>query len=134
MVVRLFLVSLFAVAVCPYGSGMAAEGATGARHAYSCEPSRPVFCRNIHVGCAGVTKIRTSSFDLMIRGKVAQVIFADSALSFSGRTERGRDLVIRLENSRDWMRIEPNGRYSHRIYRAGGAAMSSGICKHRAVH
>lgn len=133
-IVRSCLVSLFACAVFPYGSGTAVEGATEARNAYSCAPARPVFCRNIHVGCAGVTKIKTSPFDLTIRGKVAQIIFADPASSMRGRTEQGRDLVIRLENSQDWMRVEPNGRYSHRIYRAGGAAMSSGICTQNAVH
>lgn len=127
-VVRSFLVSLFTYVVGPFGLGLATESVNEARYAYSCEPTRPVFCRNIHVGCAGVTKIKTSPFDLTIRAKAAQIIFADPASSMRGRTELGRDLVIRLENGRDWMRIEPDGRYSHRIYRASGAAMSSGVC------
>lgn len=127
-VVQSFLVSLFTCAVGPFGLGLATESVNEARHAYSCEPIRLVFCRNIHVSCAGVTKIKTSPFDLFVEGKVARIVFADPASSMRGRTELGRDLVVRLENGRDWMRIEPDGRYSHRIYRASGAAMSSGVC------
>lgn len=96
---------------------------------YSCKPALPVFCRNIHVSCAGATRIRTTPFNVWISDADALVTFAGSDTPLRGRVGDGRDLVIRLHDSRDWIRIERNDRFSHRIYRKRGAAMSYGMCK-----
>ena len=52
----------------------------------------------------------------------------------TGRSEAGQayddnGILIELAASRDWIRIEPDGRYTHRIYRNGRPAMSYGFCR-----
>ncbi len=96
---------------------------------YQCQPTLPVFCRNIHVGCSGRTPIATAPMAIIIRGAAAHLTFADGQPPARGQVTSGGDLVIRLTGSRDWIRIEPDGRYSHRIYRSGRAAMGYGICR-----
>lgn len=105
--------------------------ADGGQQAYSCEPALPVFCRNIHVSCAGATKIRTAVFEVLISGTDARVTFVGAATAIQARVSHGRDLVIRLHDSRDWIRIQRDNRFSHRIYRKRGAAMSYGTCARR---
>ncbi len=108
-----------------------AAGAEAGARSYDCRPSRPVFCRNIHVACAGATDIPTSPFRVSITEALAQLDFQGPGSSVRGRVSDSGDLVIRIENSRSWIRIQPDGRYSHRIYRKGAAAMSQGVCRKR---
>ena len=102
----------------------------------SCRPQLPVFCRNIHVSCSGRTKVRTSMIEILISGEKARLVFAGAEPDIFATVWKGRDLVIRFNTSRNWMRIEPDGRFSHRIYLQKGAAMSYGMCrrKERAEH
>ncbi len=108
-----------------------AAGADDAARSYDCEPLRPVFCRNIHVACAGKTEIPTSPFRVSLTGGLAQVDFEGPEPTLQGQVDGSGDLIIRLESGRSWIRIEPDGRYSHRIYEKGGAAMSQGRCTPR---
>jgi len=96
---------------------------------YDCVPLRPFFCRNIHVACAGRTKLPTSPFRVSVAGDLAKVDFEGPEPSGQGRVSGSGELVIRLETNRSWIRIQPDGRYSHRIYWGGGSAMSQGSCK-----
>lgn len=123
MMIRSLLVAPLLV-ICLVRSADADDG----WYSYSCEPALPVFCRNIHVGCAGATKMRTSTFEVVIAGADARITFAGSDTAIHGRVSDSRDLVIRLRNSRDWIRIQRDKRFSHRIYRKRGAAMSFGTC------
>jgi|GEM_PF-3039962 len=95
---------------------------------YHCQPAQTYFCRNIHVSCAGVTDIPAAPFTVSIAGAVAAVEFEGAAATKSGSVAGEHDLVVRLSDGRDWIRIEANGRYSHRIHAARGAAMSQGRC------
>lgn len=103
--------------------------ASAAEISFSCRPALPVFCGNIHVACAGATTIETRPFEVTIAGTAARVVFERADRPSKGRVSGSGDLVIRLENSRDWIRIQEDDRYSHRIYRAGGTAMSYGTCR-----
>jgi len=96
---------------------------------YTCRPALPVFCRNVHVGCSGRTKIPTAEIEVVLTGTTAQLNFADRATVVSGQITKGDDLVINLADDRAWIRIQADGRYSHRIYPDGKAAMSYGICE-----
>ena len=110
-----------------------AAGAEGLPRSYACDPTLSVFCRNIHVGCSGVTEIPTAAFEVVISDSNARVDFEGEAAPLSGRVSGSGDLVVRLEESRAWIRIQQDGRYSHRIYRDGRAAMSYGSCRRRPV-
>lgn len=102
--------------------------ASGQKQAYFCQPALLVFCQNIHVSCSGRTHIATVPFQVSILGSLAQVSFADAKSSIVGHVRNGPDTVVRLAGSQDWIRIEPDGKYSYRIYRKGIAAMSYGMC------
>ncbi len=124
---RSLLLLLLPLTTTPYLHHAAA--AEAGPHGYHCEPARPVFCRNIHVACAGRTGVPAVPFRVSIDGAVARLDFDGPEPSVHGKVTESGDLVIRLENSRSWIRIRPDGRYSHRIYRKGGAAMSQGTCR-----
>ena len=96
---------------------------------YDCKPLRPFFCRNIHVACSGRTRLPTAPFRVSIAGDLAKVEFEGPEPSGQGRVSGSGDLVIRLDTNRSWIRIQPDGRYSHRVYWGNGAAMSQGTCK-----
>ncbi len=87
-----------------------------------------MFCRNIHVSCSGKTTIPTSPFEIFMNGSSAYVAFGESRERIAGSVTGRGDRVVRLSHSRDWIRIQTDGRYSHRIYRGGHAAMSYGMC------
>ena len=63
----------------------------------------------------------------------AALAFEGPEPSLRGRVSGSDDLVIHLENSRSWIRIQPDGRYGHRIYVKDGAAMSQGTCRRTSV-
>lgn len=117
--------SLLAILLCLPGTAGAADPPQG----FACRPTLPVFCRNIHVGCSGVTEIPTASFAVAIAGGTAQLDFEGAGAPLAGRVSGAGDLVIRLEAGRDWIRIEEDGRFSHRTYRDGRPAMSYGTCR-----
>lgn len=119
------LLLLLAILLCLHPMAVAGDVP---RH-FSCQPLRSTFCRNIHVGCAGATAIPTAPFEVSVLDSSAQVEFEGPEPSLRGRVSGSDDLVIRLENSRSWIRIQPDGRYSHRIYEKDGAAMSQGTCR-----
>ncbi len=105
-----------------------AAPADDAVRSYDCKPLRPFFCRNIHVACAGRTRLPTSPFRISIAGDLAKVEFDGPEPSGQGRVSGDGELVIRLETNRSWIRIQPDGRYSHRVYWGNGAVMSQGSC------
>ena len=96
---------------------------------YACKPALPVFCRNIHVSCSGKTTIPALPFEVFMTGSSATVAFGKSKERIAGSVTGRGDRVVRLSQSRDWIRIQTDGRYSHRTYRDGHAAMSSGVCQ-----
>ena len=96
-----------------------------------CKPALSVFCRNIHVGCSGVTGIPTTRFEVVVADGRALLDFEGSKAPLAGQVSGSGDLVIRLAEGRDWVRIKEDGRFSHRTYRDGRAAMSYGTCRPR---
>lgn len=104
-------------------------GAVDTPATMTCRPELPVFCRNVHVGCAGRTAIPARPFTLSLRAATATILFAGQPAPVTGVVTGGGDRVIRLDVGRDWIRLEPDGRFSHRIYRRAGAAMSFGVCR-----
>ncbi len=97
--------------------------------AMSCAPSLPQFCANIHVGCAGRSKLATSAFRITIRRNQSRVEFAAGTGWPAVATQSGGDLILRPEGGRDWIRIQPDGTFSQRIYRKGRALMTHGKCR-----
>lgn len=115
------LVSIFAPLV---------ADADGREIRYTCRPHLPVFCRNIHVSCSGPTTVPTSKLEIWISGEKARLVFEGAEPDVFADVVRGQELVLRFNASQNWIRIEPGGRFSHRIYLQKGAAMSYGMCRH----
>ncbi len=103
--------------------------ATITANTYTCQPSLSVFCRNIHVNCAGATRIPTVPFKITISGVEARIQIHSTHTQTTGQVFRDKVVLIELAASNDWIRIEQDGRYIHRIYRNGQAAMSYGTCQ-----
>ncbi len=107
--------------------------ADGSHRVFECRPAHAVFCRNIHVSCSGVTDIPTTAFRVSIVGTDAAIDFDGSAPLVPGRVSGAGDLVIRLLDDRDWIRIEADGRYSHRIHWSRGSARETAMSRGRCV-
>ncbi|MEM6664680.1 MAG: hypothetical protein AAF666_21170, partial [Pseudomonadota bacterium] len=88
-----------------------------------CTPALKFYCQNIHVSCAGRTRVPTQSF-----------LFEDGLVTFENGDEwrvattsdRGAT-ILRLEASKDWIRIEADGRFSLRRY-GRLVIMTRGVC------
>lgn len=104
------------------GAGVAVER-------YHCQPTLETFCRNVHVGCAGRTGIKTKPFTVSVANGKACVMFSGQVEETCNPVDPDADWVIRFGRSGDWVRIDRARRFSHRIYRHGEAAMSYGRCQ-----
>jgi hypothetical protein len=93
-----------------------------------CTPDLPVFCGNLHVACAGRSRIAAVAFEVAAGAQGAEVRFAGGDVWQASQTVSESGRVLRPAGSRDWIRIAPDGRFSHRIYRGGQAWMSVGGC------
>ena len=90
----------------------------------SCVPALPFYCQNIHVGCAGRSATRTEAF----RVQSAKVVFeAENAWEVRTQTDRGATILWRKGHA-DWIRIEPDGRFSLRRY-SRTPLMTRGTCR-----
>jgi len=98
---------------------------------FVCTPTLSVFCRNIHVGCAGRTDIRTSPFIILMQGQVAELKFDNEPEARHGVVWNENSIVIQFNDRKDWIRVASGGRFSHRIYQDNRAAMSYGVCRPR---
>ena len=95
----------------------------------SCTPALPNFCANVHVGCAGRSKLRTSGFDVLVHKGRASVTFSNGT-GWVAKTARSRGaLILRRHGDQGWIRIETDGRFSQRIYVKGAALMAYGTCR-----
>ncbi len=90
-----------------------------------CTPTLPVFCANVHVGCAGRTKLPTLDFTAMVDG----VVFEDGSRWSGAASVSYSGAVYRRAGSRDWIRIDTGGAFSQRVYRDGGPMMAYGVCE-----
>lgn len=105
-----------------------AAGAAGAA-TLDCAPRFPVFCANLHVGCAGRSALPAPAFRVTLGEGRAEVAFADGgAWRATARTSHA-GVVLRPAAGRDWIRIAPDGGYSQRIYRRRGPLMAIGRCE-----
>lgn len=95
----------------------------------ACAPRYPTFCANAHVACVGRSRLPAQAFTVAFEGPRATISFADGAVVEAGvaMSESGR--VLRVEGEDWWIRIDPAGRFSQRVYAAAGALMSVGICR-----
>ena len=104
-------------------------GADAARsETLNCAPRFPVFCANVHVGCAGRTKLRAPGFVVDLNGDEATVLFDDGVAASAVVTRSHSGRVLRAAGAPWWIRIAPSGQFSQRIVTARGAAMSAGRC------
>lgn len=93
-----------------------------------CEPVYPVFCQNVHVGCAGRSSLPTNGFLITVEANGVDVVFDGGEAWMVQAPELKGERVIRKSDSRDWIRIDRRDRFSHRIYRKGTAFMAFGKC------
>ena len=95
-----------------------------------CRPALPFYCQNIHVGCAGRSKIRTPILKINLTASQAAVSSDDGqTVDMVARTARG-DTVLFDESSGNWIRLLANGTYAQRIHTRRGALMTRGTCRH----
>ena len=94
-----------------------------------CAPKFKVFCANAHVACAFASRIPTQSFRVSFGEGRGEVEFADGSRSEMrlGIHHSGR--VLRAVAGPDWIRIDPENHFSHRIHHGRQALMSVGRCR-----
>jgi len=91
-----------------------------------CIPDHPVFCTNLHVGCAGRSAVQTQRFRVEI-GQDSARIHIGSTIALAEVTRSHSGAVFREKGKQGWLRIDPSLRFSQRIYR-DKPLMSIGTC------
>ena len=99
-------------------------GSTATAANLRCSPALPVFCANVHVGCAGRTALPTLAFTITAEG----VVFEDGSRWGADASVTESGTVYRRKGSRDWIRIDTAGACSQRMYRKAGPVMAYGTC------
>jgi hypothetical protein len=105
--------------------------------AVECEPALPVFCQNIHVGCAGPTDLRTFSFKLRVAAGRAWIEAGPEAADFQrqysdAHVEWGDAdaYVLLLPRGRSgYIKLMADGSFSFRHYPDDTGVMSYGRCQ-----
>lgn len=106
-----------------------AAGAAAAEEGLRCAPDHPVLCENVHVSCAGRSRVPAPVFTVLFSGQRAAVAFAGGEVWDAGVSRSHSGTVLRPETGRDWVRLAPDGRFSLRRYRGGRALMAAGACR-----
>ena len=108
-----------------------------------CQPKTAFFCENIHIGCAGRSKLATQSFYLETVRSGSVVQFKDGTrwTDETTRSLEAEQTEILLRNGQDWIRLVAKSSkvasgdkpfdFSQRIYRKGKALMTYGSCEMR---
>jgi hypothetical protein len=91
-----------------------------------CTPALPFYCENIHIGCAGRSKISTQGFTF----REQSVVFENGTVWNVRPREDRKALILWRQDNDDWIRIEENNRFSLRRYDHGRALMMRGHCRH----
>jgi hypothetical protein len=100
-----------------------------------CEPVYPVFCMNIHAGCAGRTETAALPFKLNAasgRGWIESPDADMRELYANGRAEwedGETRVIVRPQRGQGYIRLLADGRYVFRYYRGDAGIMSYGNCR-----
>ena len=94
----------------------------------TCMPAYPYFCANIHVGCAGRSRIPAPVLTLTRKDQALHIDVQDGT-TWQADATGSEDLVIKLDAQNSYLRLASDGRYNIRIYRNGRAWMSHGRCR-----
>lgn len=90
-----------------------------------CIPALPVFCANVHIGCSGRTVLPTQEFSV----SPTRITFSDGSGWRVDQAVSDSGSVYRRQGAKDWVRINPKGAFSQRIYRENGPLMTYGRCE-----
>lgn len=125
---------------CCFALAMMASVGEAAEHGaqWSCRPALGYYCANVHVGCAGQSRVRTEAFELRVgsdglaqvqkRGRAPEVVGTRSGETDSPNQRENNERVFFL-SAGGYLRIDANHRFSERIYRDGKGLMSYGQCR-----
>ena len=94
----------------------------------ACVPALPYFCANIHVGCAGRSRIVPRAFRVERSAGGVRILFADGSQSALSAADSAAGTILTQPGVPGYIRLAPDGSYSQRIYRGGGALMMRGTC------
>jgi hypothetical protein len=129
---------LAAAAALPAGPTAAADDAIarlqrGER--LTCESAYPVFCGNIHVACAGRSKLAVPELTLEVDGGEASLASSTDDVAGGVASHVGPvsfddgGALLALPEPNAYFLVGPDGRFSFRIYRRGEALMARGRCR-----
>lgn len=101
----------------------------------ACKPRVTHYCRNIHIGCSGRSRIETYPFVVTLDGRSARISDArpegDQPVR-PGRVEPARDLehiAVWLDPPPEAIKLNADGTYSYRIRWRGVDYNSYGRCR-----
>lgn len=95
---------------------------------YRCEPAISHYCQNIHIGCAGRSKRKTTPFEVHIDGSLAVLRRGDKSNGVMMSKKNG-EIVLRDPETGNWVRILKNRTYAERLQSAKPALMARGDCE-----
>jgi hypothetical protein len=103
-----------------------------------CIPEETVFCSNVHVNCAGRTKIPTFTFKLQVKANALAFSVPNEFKEFTENykvtklewDEQGEFIVITPSDNKGYIKLTNDGRYVFRHYpRQQEGVMSIGKCE-----
>jgi hypothetical protein len=104
----------------------------------TCVPEETVFCSNVHVNCAGRTKIPTFTFKLQMKSNALAITVPPDFKEFTENYQRSKlewdeqakFLVIAPSDNKGYIKLTDDGRYVFRHYpRQQEGVMSIGKCE-----
>ena len=112
---------------------MLVAGQAGAQETSSsvlhCVPALPAYCANVHIGCSGRSSMKTTTFEILVHPKGTRVQFATGTVWRADVSRARGEMVLRRHESREWIRVDRNGTFSHRLYRDAQPLMTHGTCR-----
>lgn len=110
------------------GLTLSAEPVSSAEQTLSCTPHFKFLCSNIHVACAGRSRIPAPFLSVRVIDERA-VVTTDSGQTFSGETSDQSANLILFDDKEGYLKIADDQTFSLRVYLSGRAYMSRGTCQ-----
>jgi len=129
-------------AICGYQTAVAQANDMVAKlkqsQTLTCIPEETVFCSNVHVNCAGRTKIPTFTFKVQSKANAITLTVPPAFKEFTETyqnirvewDEEGQAVVINPSDNKGYIKISKDGQYVFRHYpRQQEGVMSIGKCE-----
>lgn len=111
------------------GAVLAAAASMAQAEVLECKPAYRFYCENIHIGCSGRSRVKTTPFRIDLAPERATLTDATGQVTALQVHPSPGAVVLRDPESGNWIRLLRDGTFAQRLQARNPALMSRGRCR-----